>query len=282
MQSRLLSFLFLAAIGLVVFQSNSAGRAAQNGQGNCGAPGDSATTCINCHNSGSINAELNVEVLDGTGASITEMVGGDTYRVRVNLAGNNANGFGFQMVALDQALNVNGEDVATWANPSDNAQIATAMNGRTYAEQNGTSPTGVFEVDWTAPAAPAENVTFYVCGNAVNGNGMNTGDGAACTTLTFPVAQTSATNDLGAEVRVDLLANPVVGATARLNVSGAESGNYTLQVFDVNGKQFIDQTVRLHGTDQIIDFAVGHLESGIYFVQLVQNGKQRTVRMVRQ
>jgi len=42
--------------------------------------------------------------------------------------------------------------------------------------RNGTPNGATFQFDWTPPATNAGPVTFYVAGNAANGNGSNTGD----------------------------------------------------------------------------------------------------------
>lgn len=281
MKSSVLNFLFAATVGLVLFQSNSGGRAATAGQGNCGAPGDAATTCINCHNSGSINASIAVGVFDDNDSPVDELTPGTTYRVRVELSGAGANGYGFQMLALDQPGNVNGEDIATWSNPSANVQIAEANNGRTYVEQAGTSVQPLFEVDWMLPMNPTDNTTFYVCGNAVNGNGQNTGDGAACTTLTLPTAVTSSVRDLGAAVRTDLLPNPVSGAVAQLRIADAPAGTYDLRLLGTDGRSYVEQTVQFSGNTETVELPVADLTPGVYFVQIQHEGRQRTVRLVR-
>lgn len=281
MKLRILTFLFFVAGALVLFQSNSGGRATVAGQGNCGAPGDAATTCINCHNSGSINASISVGLLDAGGNTVEELTAGETYRVRVELSGAGANGYGFQMVALNQDANLDGDDIATWTNPSANVQIAEANNGRTYAEQAGTSVQPVFEVDWTLPSSPTAATTFYVCGNAVNGNGANTGDGAACTSLTLPTAQTSAVRDLGARVRTEIMPNPASGTTAQLRITDAPAGAYELRVFGTDGRSFGQQSVQIRSDAATVDLPVADLLPGVYFVQLLHAGRQRTVRLVR-
>ncbi len=63
-----------------------------------------------------------------------------------------------------------------------NYKIATIPNGRTYAEHDNVSTPNIFNVVWTAPAAGTGNVT-YAAGNAVDKNGLNSGDGSSVTTL---------------------------------------------------------------------------------------------------
>lgn len=182
----LYSLIAVAGAGFILISiyANSGGPA-QNGNTATGAPGDGGTTCVSCHNNTGTfgTVSLDLHLVSAAGDTVTEYNGDSAYTVHVtvnNSAGTPA-GYGFQMTNLIDSDdgNYNG-----WANPSANAQLSST-SGKNYVEHSGMSNTNTFSVGWTAPAAGNGSVTFYVGGNAVNGNGSNNGDRAAIDQFTY-------------------------------------------------------------------------------------------------
>ncbi|MDF1695861.1 MAG: hypothetical protein P1U56_08525 [Saprospiraceae bacterium] len=168
---------------LIVFTSiisfnYSGGPAAVFNQAYTAAPGESGTVCGNCHSGGVFGTVSGtLSVTDGGGMAVTSYTAGETYQVSltVNTTSGSPAGYGFQLTVLDGSDN----DVASFSNPSGNAQVSTAgsvAGGRTYAEHLGTSGTNTFTVDWVAPAGGTGDLTFYYNVNAVNGANGTAGD----------------------------------------------------------------------------------------------------------
>lgn len=155
---------FAVLLIAIISMGNSGGRATVAGSGNTGAPGDAGSTCISCHGgSTDIEVGLDIAITDGDGNSIEKYVPGTVYNgsVTINPTMGAPAAYGFQIVAINAALNEDGESVNTFANPSANTQLATIANGRQYAEHNGPSGTdNVFTFEWTAPEANSGTVTF--------------------------------------------------------------------------------------------------------------------------
>ncbi len=181
MKFKFLYFCIGFSLLALLLMSSSGGRALAANDGNTGAPGESGTVCMNCHNSGSTTFGTIIETLDiyeaGTSIPVSNYSPNTAYDVvfSVSTSTGTPGGYGFQMTALDVA-NTN---TGTWQNLGANVQSATASNvaGRTYVEQGGGfSTSNTFNMQWVAPAAGSGDVTFYYIGNAVNANFTTTGD----------------------------------------------------------------------------------------------------------
>ena len=172
----LYTLLIVCSLGYT-FMSNSGGRANAANDGNTSAPGEGGLVCGTCHTGGAfgnISEDLQIRNLSGT--LVTEYIPGETYNATFTVGttlGSPA-GYGFQMTALDNS-NVNS---GTWQNLGSNVQTGVAGNvsNRTYIEQNGTSSSPTFTMQWVAPTASTGDITFYYSSNAVDGTGSTTND----------------------------------------------------------------------------------------------------------
>jgi len=172
--------LLVGVFTLTTFFGNSGGRAGVANSGNTGAPGDAALVCGNCHNSGSgtygvPTVAVSVATTLG-GVAITQYAPGQEYFVTTTITApmGSPAGYGFQSVYLDDAENSTGTLSEIAAEPT--TQVATAANGRDYAEHAGIDADGVFRFKWTAPALGTGPVMIYTVGNTVNSNGSTGGD----------------------------------------------------------------------------------------------------------
>lgn len=173
-----------------LFSSNEFGRAASQGWGNTGAPGDetlsngSSRTCVSCHSGGNMQVSLDIQVRNQNGSLVDVYSPGEILNVEVivnPISGPLPAGYGVQLIPL---FNNNQEVSFSMFNISQNAKLSLASNtGRTYFEQNGTSNSGTFTFSWSPPAPGSGEITFYASGVAVNGNGGTGGDGAATSTF---------------------------------------------------------------------------------------------------
>ncbi len=263
---------FKVALGLMSFllclalMSNSGGRAAVGGQGTTGAPGEGTCGNPGCHAAGNFDPTVNIAVLDDNGEAIMEYYPNQTYKVSVtiNAGSGNPSGYGFQILALDDADN----DLSVWSNPSSNAQLVS-LGSKNYVEQQGPSTSNTFEVEWTASTDGLSSVNFYVSGNAINGNGSPGQDGTATASLSIPRAVLS-THNLAQEVNLSVSPNPVMD---RLSIDLSTDFN-DIEVIDLTGK------VILQSTDSQID--VSSITAGTYIVKVnLQEGKVATTKIVK-
>ncbi len=268
--------LLIAVGGTILLQSYSNGPAAQ-GFGATGAPGESGNNCVTCHSGGSFNTAVDIRLLDG-GNAVTEYEPGKTYdmEVEVTAASGTPSGYGFQLLSL---LDSDNSNVSGWTNPSSNAKLSSA-NNRDYVEHNGTSATGTFSVEWTAPAAGSGDITFYGAGNAVNGNGATSGDSPIFGDLTIPemvvdTVPTDTTDTTNSIYELDRMSLSIYPNPAIDVITITSDFNRTqVEILNING-QYVKSLVATR--DERID--VSDLEPGIYFVRL--EGTQRMERILK-
>src|SRR5712692_4955531 len=150
-----------------------------------GAPGDSLRACTSCH-AGTLNSGSgSVKILLQSGPVY---IPGVKQRVVVQVSDPNQQRWGFQLTARLNSDLANGQagdftpvDNMTQVICEDNAPKPCA-SGVSFIEhtsagtRNGTRNGGAFQFDWTPPATNAGPVTFYVAGNAANGNAASSGD----------------------------------------------------------------------------------------------------------
>lgn len=268
----------LVLAGGILFQSNSSGPA-NNGNRATGAPGDGGTTCVTCHSGGSFGTvNIGLTINTDSGNAVTEYMPGATYSLAVDVSATSGtpSGYGFQMIALQDAGNT---PTNSFQNAGSGVQLSTTAS-RQYAEHTSASGTGSFTVDWVAPASGAGDVTFYIGANAVNGNGINGGDNATLFDLTIAEMGGDTTDTTGngdpnglfdatAAPRLSVFPNPAVDV---LQVNGLQEDDLTGSVYSLNG-QLVKQTEMSNGTIDVAD-----LESGVYVLFI---GEQH-VRFVKQ
>ncbi len=150
-----------------------------------GAPGDNVRACAQCH-AGTVNS--------GAGSVKIFLQSGPVYipgvkqRITVQVADPAQQRWGFELTAR---FNSNLEDGAAGEfTPVDNfTQVICrdtgpkpCLSGPSFIQhtsagtRNGLKGGAAFQFDWTPPATDAGPVTFYVAGNAANGNGASSGD----------------------------------------------------------------------------------------------------------
>ncbi|MEP6714774.1 MAG: choice-of-anchor V domain-containing protein [Terriglobia bacterium] len=149
------------------------------------APGDNARACTSCH-TGTLNS--------GTGAVKILLLSGPVYipgvkqRISVEVSDPTQQRWGFEFSARLNSDLVNGQagkltpvDNLTQVICEDNAPepCSTGVNFIQHTSagtRKGTKNGVTFQFDWTPPATNAGPVTFYVAGNAANGDNNLTGD----------------------------------------------------------------------------------------------------------
>ena len=290
MKLRLVYTLLFAILCFVVLPGNKNGRASEAKAGNTGAPGDESLpngtpiTCSGCHIASPITSSTAVTVLDSAGNAVTQYAPGEKYtaRVVVSATAGVPKGYGFQMIALKDNGNTDLDGFSDAGNQTvNNYKIATIPNGRTYAEHDNVSASNTFNVAWTAPPAGTGNVTFYAAGNAVNKNGLNSGDGASATTLKMTESASAATQNPDAG-RIGLAAwpNPVSSELA-LSFRLPGAGEYRLAAHDLSGKTFWESLVQLPAGEQQVAVPATAWPPGVYFISVRGDGVSANIKVIK-
>lgn len=257
----LISALAITTAGLLL-TSNSSGPAS-NGNRATGAPGD-ATMCTSCHAGGSFGTvDIDLNILDGNGDPITEYTPGETYAVSVDVSNSmgTPSGYGFQTIALEDGGDT---PLNAFSNAGTGVQFSESSS-RQYAEHSTPSSSGSFSFDWTAPSEGTGDVTFYAGANAINGNGVTSGDNAALANFTFPEVQgdtSDTTGDPNGVIALDensfrMYPNPVVNT---VQFEGIPFGTQ-VTIFSIKGEMISTRIVN----DAAMDLS--DLEAGIYIVR---------------
>jgi hypothetical protein len=163
-------YIFTSATKGVLGVYYSAGPAA-SGIDRTGGPLSGGLTCSACHGGGSGATSIAFTLKNSSNVAVTSYIAGASYTAEFQVTSS----FpikGFQAVAL-KAGNLQAGTFTTVL--TTNSTIST-LAGRQYPEHQGSSGSGLFKYTWIAPASGSGNVTFYSCGNGVNGNGAPVGD----------------------------------------------------------------------------------------------------------
>jgi hypothetical protein len=265
-----ISFLLVASL---LFLGNSNGPGEIQGQDRTGGPVANGF-CGVCHAAGAFNPTMTLEVLEGDNP-VTVYQPGSTYTMRVTVnADAGAAVYGFQAVAL-----LNGNLQAGSFTAGMGTQV-TPLNNREYIEHSEASTDNVFEVEWTAPANTAGDVSFYASAMAGNDNGSSGGDGAAF--LTSPVVlsdgavSTQALPALASSLSV--YPNPV-GNELNIQLELEENTLASVRIYNQFGQQLTQYQERLNqGKNQLI-YDVSELPGGQYVLE-ISNGDKASVSML--
>ncbi len=252
----------LLIVIVCVLLSNSGGRAEFAMAGNTGAPGDQSNgpipiTCQFCHNSAAIRVQIQIQVMDTLGTTVTEYIPSETYRVRVtnNVLVGNPSGFGFQLIPL---LDIDNTYAGGLQNPDDNVKISTIQfSNRTYAEHNDISNINTFEFEWKAPVAGRGSVTFYAAGNGVNRDGSSSGDGASHSSLKIEEKIETSTYLKTLNGSINIYPNPT-SEYLNIQLNSSEKIKH-ITLLDLTGKIVLNH---LGSVDQPISISM--LPDGIY------------------
>ena len=156
-----------------LFASAAFAHSAGADPGYTGSPGDEGFTCSACH--GPLNTGSGSVKITFPDVSYTP---GQKYTISVLITDPQAQRWGFELGAWQSSnLATNqegtltaGADGFTRVIPFQSWQYITHTSQGTRLGQRNSAE---FKFDWTAPAAGAGEVSFYVAANAANGNGTN-------------------------------------------------------------------------------------------------------------
>lgn len=283
MKTKLLIILFVL-LALWVALVSTAGEVVSIPEfGACGAPGDPEATCATCHNtSEELEVDIELSLQDLFGTPVTYYAPGEIYHASVTIAviRGQPTGYGFQTIALKAPLYEDGEDVDGFSDPEENVKIVTASFNRRYAEHNGVSQDSVFRFYWTAPTDANGYVSFFACGNGVNGDGTNQGDKTACTKVEFR-EQPVSINDLHETIQLKITPNPVAN-WLNLSVISTKAMMLTATIFAADGRKLKSFPLELTAGMQQRQLVANDLPSGLYVLRLSEGHQMTTVRFVKE
>jgi hypothetical protein len=178
--------------------------------------------------------------------------------------------FGFELVALRSG---NQQAGAITLVSSTNTALQTQA-GKSYLSHRNASSTNTWTFTWQAPATNVGPVTFYMAGNAANGNNNTSGDYIYTSSM---VLNPSATNtgikeDQAAAIKV--FPSP---ASAKLNMNFPQKPQ-AVKVLDIAGREVHNQS----NAEAANAIDVSQYPNGTYFLQIEQEKSVMLKRFVVQ
>ncbi len=242
----------------LMLMSNRMGRGNQTGVGATMAPGETGQFCgqQGCHATNTFSPEINIEVLDADGNTVSEYVPGSTYNVTYEAVATQsvAAGYGFMMISLDGDNN----PIETWADLPDLTR-SIDLGGRMYVEHTNRIAAGTkLNFTWSAPSDATTDITFYASSAVVNGNNNASGDSGLATTFVLPISTDSSNADLKSENNISVYPNPSVDF---ISIDNLKDQYARYSIYNQSGLLVLEGMY-----DSNIE--VAGLQSGLYFVSV--------------
>ncbi|MEP7038830.1 MAG: choice-of-anchor V domain-containing protein [Acidobacteriota bacterium] len=226
------------------------------------APGE--TNCTECHRGPMVNSGSGSIKISGVPANYLP---NQQISLTTTVSQASAVVFGFQLTAVDSQ----GKQVGTYILPTQSPQQLQIVDGfpnntpRQYVEHtiDGIIPT-VFDTKswtfiWKAPAERVGKVSFYMAGNAANGDGGTSGDFIYTTSKSTLTG--TATSNFDTDGSSDIAVfRPSNGVWYSLNSS---NGNFKGNQFGTGGDQIVPGD---YDGDGITDYAVFRPSNGTWYV----------------
>ncbi len=264
-----------AALGFsTLMGSYSSGPTSQRGD-RTGSP-ISNTTCTECHGGGNFQPALNIQVKNATTQALVtngKYVPGEDYIVTYTAS--SATGspqFGLQSTILKSG----NTQAGTFATPTTGATGAgtgaklTTSSSVQYLEHNSRSMDGVFNINWTAPAAGTGDATIYAAMVAVNATGSTAGDNVLATSMTMAEDTSSVTTSIAnVPNQLDYQVYPNPTLSGQVTLQGVE-GTAQVIITDLTGRQVWQQQINSNQLE------LTALPQGMYQLTVIQDKKQGT------
>ena len=262
--------------------SNSSGKAASEGEGMTGAPGDrfqangSAVTCQSCHTGGSYNPTAKIEFFNEAGTTaVTKYEAGKNYTIRLTItASGTPSGYGFQMIDIRKSNSTNIKGFLPAASQTAGIQITPITSGnqanRSYAEHSRSLASNTINVKWKAPVAGSGSVVFYAVGNAVDGRNGSAGDNGTGSINAEFTEQTSSVNELALSVDMAVSPNPTTEGVV-LSLSSKMAKKIQVRITDISGKTVLTENRAIQVGENTVKLDVSNFSKGVYMLQVIEN-----------
>ena len=265
------------------------------GTGSFANPTGCSATGVSCHSTSATSTVTVALELDSSGIATTHYRPGKIYTIK--LTGTNGTGttfpaYGFQIAALkgtaSAATNSDAGTFATTGLPtSTHVQPPGANTALTVAEHSapltltGTSFSESFT--WTAPTTNVGSISFWGAANFVTGSTIViSGDLWNTNHITIPIwPSTESVGSLSDELAIKAFPNPVTN-NLNLQLDNAQPGTYSLQVFNLNGSAFLNQTIEVNSVSQATGINTSDWAPGLYSVVVEKDGSRKTTMVVKQ
>lgn len=286
MKKQILLLTAASAFAYITLSSNLGGAAdpSSGTGGNRTGAKASSTTCggSGCHGTGT-STTASISVKSGS-TTVTQYVPGNTYTVTIS--GSNTSSlpkFGFQFAAVSGSGSTQVQ-AGTFSGLPTNVASHT-FTSLSIIEQtsqlSGSSGTYTTSFNWTAPTTAVGTITMYCTLNAVDGNGSENSADISGNTSTTLTPSTTAVGEVSAEATVKAYPNPTVNSL-NVTLDNAQTGSYTVQAFDMNGKIVTKQIVNVNGGSNTTTLNTSNWARGNYHIAIEKEGFRKVIPVVKQ
>ncbi len=243
-----------------------------NGQaGRTGSPGEN--TCnITCHTGFPLNDGTGSVTISSPDLTGWEYMTGDTYDIEVTVSRTGNSLFGIGVECLNGSSPPQNAGTLIITNTTEtqikNATVQTVSRRNVVHKLNGGigTDTKTFTFKWAAPTTNVGNVTFYLAGNAANGNNATSGDHIYTTTQVVTPALGAGMEEQENEA-FSIYPNP---AREQLTVTYDAVEDVSFQLYSLDGKEI----ATLHsdgdvGMERTVTMRLpAGLPAGVYLVKM--------------
>ena len=273
---------FLGAAALILLSSahymnyNPDGKIGFNG-----SPGEQTCGKSTCHDSFALNSGSGSVSVTVVGAESGFFVPGQQYTVEVTVAQSSAVLFGFGCEALLSSGANAGTLTAGSGSHTGNATVSGNSRRTVTQNENSGLASGskTWSFTWTAPAA-ADDVVFYVVGNAANNASGENGDYIYTTSVSLSPVVGVLEVDVE-NIELSVYPNPT-SDEIQLQYQLQRAGEVEVEIYNVSGglvKSF-GKNGKPAGSN-LEKISLVDLSSGSYCVQMRLDGKLMASRLVR-
>ena len=244
--------------------------------GYTGSPGENTCAASGCHNGGT-SASKGVTITANPAFVNNEYYPDSMYSISVTVGATGFNRYGFACEVLDNTTINSGTITAAGSGVK---IVNLSRRNVTHTTPKIGTNQATFTFTWAAPGLSSGDAIFYVCGNAVNGNGNTSGD--LPIPYSYTVSEGAAPTPTGvgiAEHKADMVKDLVIFPNPS---HGLTSMSYTLKHTATVSAELIDLSGKviktLHNESQfqgahshILDLS--HVAPGVYFIKAYADGE---------
>ncbi len=262
----LFSFAGILFISLLSSINNSGGSPG----GKTGSPAD-GHNCTQCH----AGTPQVVNSWISTTIPSTGYVPNHTYTITLTGTYSGVARFGFELTAENATHNKVGTFVIT-----NTGETKLVNNGHAVTHTgNGITPNNdskTWSMDWTAPAAGADTITFYAALVAANGNMSTSGDKVFLTSLAIPQDLS-----IGIEPQSTVQSIQVFPSIAhnQLTIKLGSTAVKSLSIYSVSGQ--LMKTIPIQNQQDILQFDLSNFAKGSYFIYFETANKKIVKRFIK-
>jgi len=282
MKRSFLLFTATAGLAYLTLTSNKTGPASAGTGDVTGSPlsFNGNTTCASCHSGGLGSTTADIKIYDQLNNEITDnrYFPGGNYKIRIEGSNtSNLSAFGFQFVALTGS----NTQAGTYTSVNSPAK-QSPMGGITYIEHASPIPiaSGLYTVEFEWQAPMTGNVDMYACLNAVNSNDDFSGDRPSPSVKKTLTPIPASVPSLSENIKITAYPNPAVN-DVHLKITDAEPGLYFVKVLDLSGKTIHTESLNVKSGAAQLQLQTTNWASGLHFAQIVKDGAQRMIPIIK-